>query len=217
MTNEFAVIGLGQFGRAVAVNISRQGHSVLAVDRDPEPVDEIASRVDAAICADSSQEDALSEMGMESVSCAIVAIGSTSMEASILTTALLRQFGVPRIIARATNNLHGRVLREVGAHEVIDPEEEMGYRLARKLSHPNVVDQATIGDAHIAEITAPEAFVGHTLADLDVRNAYDISVVALQRGGSVEPNPKATEELQAGDILYVIGRQEAVRQVADLA
>jgi trk system potassium uptake protein TrkA len=216
MGAEFAVIGLGQFGHSVAVNIANEGGSVLAVDKQRERVQNVASRVDAAVRADTSDEEALSDVGIETVSCAVVAIGSNSMESSMLTTALLRQFGVPRIIARATSQLHGRVLTEIGAHEIIDPEKQMGYRLARRLSHPNVVDQSDIGDAHMAEIAAPESFVGDTLVDRDVRNEYGISVLAIQRGEHVNPNPKGDAEFQSGDILYVIGPREAIRRVADL-
>ncbi len=217
MSGEFAVIGLGQFGQAIATSLAAQGQAVLAVDRDMVPIEEIQDDVDAAVQADATDENALYGLRLEQMSVVIVAMGAHSVEASILTTALLKEMGVPRIIARAANDLHARILRSVGASEVIDPEQEMGTRLARRLSQPSIVDQIDLGNAEIAEVEAPEAFVGQSLAELDLRNQYRVSVLAIRRGDSVDANPRADHRLESGDVLVVIGLREAVNRVAALA
>lgn len=155
MSGEFAVIGLGQFGMAVAKSLAKQGQAVLVIDNNMDHVEEIKDEVDAAVRADATDEDALYGLRLEQMSCVIIAIGAHSMESSILATALLSQMGVPRIIARAVNQLHARILNAVGAHEVVDPEQEMGFRLARRLSQPSIVEQLQLGNATLAEVEAP--------------------------------------------------------------
>lgn len=218
MAQQFAVIGLGTFGRNVALNLARSGQPVLAIDRSEAEVAALAGELDAVICADASDEQTLREIGVHRMGCAVVAIGAESMEASILVTALLRQLGIPRIVARALTELHARVLHAVGAHEVVSPEAEMGLRLARRLAEPNVIARLELGeDAELAEITAPQSFVGKTLVELDVRRRYGVTVVALRRGGTTLANLGGQERLRDGDVLVTIGAPEAVRRIAALA
>ena len=214
MAGEYAVLGLGQFGRAVAKSLARNGQSVLVADRNLEMVQ---NEVDAAVGADLTDEDALYELELETMSCVIVAIGGHSTEASIMTTALLAQMGVPRIVARSSSELHSRILRSVGAHEVVNPEGEMGERLARRLYQPNIVDQLELGEATLAEVAAPQSLTGQTLSELDLRNRYQVSVIAIQRGGSIQPNPRANDTIRDGDILVLMGASEAIDQIAALS
>jgi trk system potassium uptake protein TrkA len=218
MIGEFLVIGLGRFGKTVALHLARQGQAVLAVDASRDRVQGIATEVDAAVCVDTTDEAALKELHPERSSCVVVAIGMQSIQASILTTTLLRQAGVPRIVARAVDDLHARVLRAVGADEIVNPEAEIGDRLARRLAQPNVFEQLELGDdADLAEVAVPEAFVGQTLIELDVRRRHNISVVAIRRGERVRANLDGSEKLESGDILVVIGTRPAIRRVAALA
>jgi trk system potassium uptake protein TrkA len=140
------------------------------------------------------------------------------MEASILTTALLRQIGVPRIVARSLSELHGRVLRSVGAHEVVSPEVEAGQRLARQLAEPGVLERLELGDdAQLAELSAPEAFIGRSLVELEVRRRYDVTVVAIRRELAVRANIAPGERIQSGDVLVVIGDPAGIGRLAALA
>jgi trk system potassium uptake protein TrkA len=215
MVGEFVVIGLGMFGRMVAASLAREGQSVLAIDLDEEEVNRMASDLDSVVCADATDESALRELRLERMTCAVVAIGAESMEASILATALLRQIGVPRIVARSLSELHARVLRAVGAHEVVSPEVEMGQRLAHRLSHPNVLDRVSLS-AHteLAELEVPAQYVGKTLVEIDVRRRFDITVVAIQRGGEVISNLRRDEALRTGEVLVVIGSPDAIARFA---
>jgi trk system potassium uptake protein TrkA len=218
MQGEFMVIGLGRFGRAVALQLSRQGQSVLAVDANPERVQALASEVSAAVCADTTDEATLIELHPEHLSCAVVAIGDQSVQGSILTTALLRQAGVPHIVARAVDELHGRVLRAVGAHDVVNPEKEIGLRLARRLLQPGVFEQIELGDeADLAEVAVPEIFVGKTLIELDLRRRHEVTAVAIQRQDKVRAALDGSERLESGDVLVVIGSREAIRRLATRA
>ncbi len=216
MPGEYAVIGAGQFGRAVALSLASKGQSVMVLDRRADILGGLQDEVDAVLVLDSTDEKALMEIGVQRVSTAIVAIGMDSLEASIMTTALLRQLGVPRIVARAINNLHARVLRAVGAHEVVDPEEEMGRRLAQRLMQPSIREQLELGNATLAEVQLPAQFVGKSLKDLDMRNKFGLSVVVVKRGDQVVANPSATEALQVGDILVLFGTHEAIEKLARL-
>jgi trk system potassium uptake protein len=215
--SEFAVIGLGQFGMSVARHLARQGASVLAIDMDPDLVDDAAPEVDLALQADATDERTLEELQLNTMSCVVVAIGAHSIEASVLTTALMKQVGVPRIVARAMGDLHARVLRAIGADEVVNPEEEMGRRLASRLVEPSILEQVDLGGSQLAEVEAPESFVGKDLIEADIRNRYSISVMAIQRGEQVIANPRPSEVIKTGDILVVVGSVESIRRVASLA
>lgn len=216
--SEFAVIGLGRFGTALARSLAREECSVLALDQSSERVNALSDIVDMAVEGDSTDESVLDELHIQRINTVIVAIGAESREASILTTALLRQRGVPYILARAVSDLHRRVLQAVGAHEIVNPEEEMGLRLAARLAQPSLIDRIDLGPhAELAEVEAPEAFVGRSLMALDVRNRYHVSIVAIRRGDDVVANPRATEEISSGDILLMVGNPGDVRRIAALA
>lgn len=218
MTGEFMVIGLGRFGRALALSLVRQGQAVLAVDADRDRVQAVASEVDAVICADATDEAVLADLHPERATCAIVAIGTRGVEASILVTTLLSQAGVPRIVARAVSELHARVLRAVGAHQIINPEAEIGERLARRLAQPNVLEQLELGDdVDLAELTVPEAFVGRSLIELDLRRRHAVSVLAIRRKGRVRATLDGTESLESGDVLVLIGTRTAISAMASRA
>jgi trk system potassium uptake protein TrkA len=218
VAQEVLVVGLGIFGRSVALNLGRQGISVLAVDSDEHEVQAMAPELDAVICADATDEASLRELRPERLSCAVVAIGADSMESSILATALLRQLGVPRIVGRAVTELHARVLAAVGAHEVVSPETEMGQRLARRLAQPNVLDRLELADdAELAEVESPESFAGQSLSELQLRRQHQVMVVARRRGESLEAPVDPQSPLASGDILIVIGAPAAIRRLAALA
>lgn len=217
MKTGFAVIGLGRFGLSVARTLTRAGHSVLAIDSRAEMIQEVSPEVEAAVCADTTDEDVMEELSIQSFRCVIVGIGEASMESSILTTALLSQMGVARIVARATHELHGRVLRAVGAHEVVYPEAEIGERVAMRLAQPGLMEQFSLGkNLTLAEVEAPQQMIGKTFVELGVRTRYDVSVVAIRRDDDVLPNPKADEAVRPGDILIVIGSAIAVKRLTSL-
>ncbi len=218
MSTEFAVIGLGLFGRTVALSLAHAGHPVLAIDRSEVEVQHVAEEIDHALVLDTTDESALRELGLERLSCVVVAIGTGAIEASILTTALLRQIGVVRIVARAVSELHGRVLQAVGAHEVVNPEAEMGKRVALRVAQPSVLERFRIGGGiEAAEIECPEALTGQTVVDADVRRRFGVTVAAIRRDKQIDATIDGRERLVSGDVLLVIGPADAIRRLAALA
>jgi trk system potassium uptake protein len=217
MAGEFAVIGLGQFGRSVATHLVREGNAVLAIDRNPDRAQLVSNEVDAVMIADATVEAALAELGLERMTCVVVAMGITAKETSIMVTALLRQRGVPKIVSRSFDELHGRVLLAVGAHEIVSPEHDMGERLARHLSQPNVEDEIILG-AHdmLAALHTPHALVGLRAHADEVVPRFNVEILAVVREGTVITKRLADLRMEIGDRLVVLGEARAVRRFAAL-
>ncbi|HVS16091.1 MAG TPA: TrkA family potassium uptake protein [Thermoanaerobaculia bacterium] len=213
---EFAVIGMGRFGRAVARSLAREGQAVLAIDLDPERLEQVSGEVDATTRADTTDEDAMAALRLDRMSCVVVAIGSRATEASLLTVAILRDLQVPRIVARSFDERHARLLLAIGANEVINPEDDMGARLAWLLARPGILDQFQLGDARVAEVEAPEAYVGRSLEELDLTGRHGLAILLLRRGEDVVANPGRQERIESGDVLVVLGGEQEIRGLATL-
>ncbi len=218
MSQKFLVIGLGQFGTSVARGLARQGMDVTAVDPSEEKVQEVSSDVARAIVADATDEKALEELRVDSFDAAVNAIGADFLEASILCTALLRQLGARRIIARAKTKLHERILTSLGVDRVVQPESLMGERMALELASPGLVGQFDLGEGVTAvEVSVPEKWVGRTLIDLNLRRRFGVTVVALQRLGAgskmvLVPSPSPDQPLGRGEVALVLGTSGEVEQ-----
>ena len=212
MQNQAIVVGLGQFGMSVARTLAERGVEVLAVDIQEERVRVAAGSVAEAACFDATDADALARMSPERREVCICAIGDESKEASIICTALLRQMGAKRIIARANDELHARILKLVGAHQVVNPEQQFGERFASQILHETILGELPLGeDLLITEFQPPPAFVGHTLSELHLPRRFGVTVVAIRRApqGAVRlPNPH--EPLVAEDVLIVVSKEGAV-------
>jgi len=213
---EFAVIGMGQFGRAVARSLVQESQGVLAIDLDLERLDKVRSEVDATSRTDTTDEAAMAALKLDRMSCVVVAIGVRASEASLLTVAILKDLGVPRIVARSFDKRHARLLLATGANEVLNPEEESGERLAGRLVRPGVLDQIAFGEVRVAEVETPESFVGGSLAQLDLRSRFGVTVIAIQRGDLVLANPEPEEPVESGDVLVLLGSDPAITGVAAL-
>lgn len=203
------VIGLGQFGMAVARALAANGEEVIAVDLREDRVQRASAFVLEALTMDAMDEEALAALRPARRDAVICAIGDDAREASIVVTALLRQMGVGHILARATDEVHERILRLVGAHEVFSPERIFGERLAAKMSNRGIVDTIPLGDdLVITELQAPTSFVGRRLDELALPERYGLTVLAIKRPGSslgALTVPKASEALSEGDLLVLAG------------
>jgi len=223
----YAVIGLGKLGITVARTLTEKGGEVIAIDSDIKRVEEIKDDVAQALCLDSTDEEAMLRTGIADVEAAVVALGE-NIEVSVLTTALLKDLGVGKIIARAASPLHERALKRVGANQVVFPEEQAGEHLASNLIAPNIIENITLSTGHeLAEIVVEELFVGKTLRALDFRATYGVNVIAIQKRvtfikdtGEADfrmefddlPNPD--DKIESGDILIVVGSPENIEKVA---
>jgi trk system potassium uptake protein TrkA len=209
------VIGLGQFGMALAQSLSERDVEVMAVDTRLEPVEEAAAFAASAVQFDATDEDALRRTSPERRDLCVCAIGDESREGSIICTALLRQLGARHILARATDALHERILRLVGAHEVVNPERAFGERLATKLLYSAVLDEVPLGgDLVLTELKPPAAFVGRTLTELALPRRHEINVVAIRRDGDKGVSTPSPEiPLQEKDVLIVVSPPNAVAKL----
>ena len=175
------VVGLGQFGMSFAKAMSDHGNEVIAVDSNPRLVSDVAQHVAEALQLDAMDEQALEALGPGLRDLCVCAIGDENREASIIVTALLAQLGARRVIARATDPLHARILRRVGASEVINPERVFGERLAMRLSWGNVLNVLPVGgDLVLTELEAPESVIGRSLAELSLPSRFSVSVAAVR-------------------------------------
>lgn len=213
--NRFLIIGMGQFGSSVARNLAKLGAEVIALDRSEERIEEIAEHVAVARIADATDEAVLGELRVDTLTAAMCAIGDESIESSVLCTALLRQLGAPRLIARATNKLHRRILLAIGADEIVEPEEELGATIARKLARAGLMSQLALGDNMlVAELKAPEKWVDRTLSSLNLRKKLGISVIAVRRAGETEwmlPDPEMP--FRRSDVLLTLGTHAATENL----
>ncbi len=202
MKTRTVVIGLGLFGREIALNLSKRGHSVLAIDRNPSVVEQIKDEVDQAVAIDTTDYEALDELKVADMDTAVCAIGAQHIENSILTTALLSQMKVSRIICRAADSLHGRILRQVGATEVVNPEQEMGRRIANQIASPGLREVLRLTeDVCVAELPVPQSLVGQTPKDLNIRQKYGVTIIGVQRA---QPSEAKTRDKKA--------KQEAAKE-----
>ncbi|HEY7332693.1 MAG TPA: TrkA family potassium uptake protein [Candidatus Limnocylindria bacterium] len=207
------VIGLGRFGSALARELERLGHEVLAVDLSEQAVNDIARDVTHAMQLDASDENALRSAGADHFQTAIVAISSKA-EPSIFATMVLKRLGVRNVIAKAGDRLHGEILTRVGADRVILPEQETGARLAHSFNVPNVIDYLDVGPSFgIEKVRPPASFVGKALGDLDLKNRLGVTPIAIRRGQNVIINPAREERVADGDELILIGRDDQLEEL----
>lgn len=221
MSKQSIVIGLGQFGTALAKALAENGSDVLAVDNNEKNVEEIAPHVADAIFMDAMSEEGLASLALDQRDVCICAIGGDNREGSIIVTALLKQYGAKHIIARATDNLHARILKLVGAHEVVNPENDYGERLAIRLAWRNVVNVLPLGgNLVLTEIKAPESFWGRTLAELALPKRFSVNVSAIRHQtdkGMKASIPDPNEPLVEGDIMMLVSTEIAARQLTERA
>ena len=217
MQRQAIVIGLGQFGMSLARALVTRGVEVLAVDVREDRVRAAADFAAQAACFDATQTDALERTAPERRDVCVCAIGDESKEGSIICTALLRQMGARRVVARANDELHARILRLVGAHQVVNPEREFGERFANQMLHQNIKGELPLGDGMlITEVTPPEGFMGRSLAELRLPRRFGITVVAIRRSAQesvVLPGPET--RLAAGDVLVMIAKEDAVPRMME--
>lgn len=215
-----AVVGLGRFGMAVARQLASTNVQVIAIDTDPELIEDVKDYVSAAVVLDSTDEHALRSQEIDKVDVLVIAIGE-NFEAALLTTVLARKLGIPEVICRASTAVHADIFQRIGADEVIQPETATGQQLARRLANPLLDDFIDLGEGFtLIELRAPVAFRGRTLRDLNLRVKYNVNLVAIRRSqtsrdaqGNEQVRqhltvPLADEVIQPEDTLVVIGGNE---------
>lgn len=203
---EYGVFGLGKFGMAVAMTLAGSGNSVIAVDMDPDRVDEAAQFVTCAMVADVTDPDVLDNLGISNLDCVIIGV-STNMQASIMATILTKEKGVHFVVAKAENEIHKHILEKVGADEIVFPEAEMGTRLARNLMGGEFVDLVELSrEFSMVEMPVPEEWIGKSLRELDVRGSYGLNIIGVKRGGDLKVNLNPERPMEREMTLVIVGR-----------
>jgi trk system potassium uptake protein TrkA len=218
MNKKYATIGLGNFGFNVTKTLFEEGHDVVAVDLDEDATQRVQPYCTQAIVADATQKETIRGLGLGEMDAVIVSIGGNESAATLITL-YLKEFGVKRIVVKASNEDHGKILSKVGATDVIYPEKDMAIKVARSLSTPDVLDYIPMsGDYLIAEIAPLDVFVGKSLAELQLRSRYGITVIGIKE--LVPENfilvPPASFVIKHSDILIVIGKRVDIQKIKTL-
>ncbi|MDW7652133.1 MAG: TrkA family potassium uptake protein [Bacillota bacterium] len=212
---QFAVVGIGRFGASVATTLYEMGHDVLAIDSSESKIEGVVDKVTHAVVADSTSESALRSLGITNFDVVIVSIGQ-DIQASILTTLVLKELGVNYIVAKARTALHGKVLQKIGADRIVYPERDMGIRVANNLVATNVLDFIELSpDYSIVEIIAPDEMHGKSLRELDLRARYGVNVLAIRTADKqINVSPAASDRLHPGDLLIVVGANNKIQKMS---
>ncbi|MFP4009199.1 MAG: potassium channel family protein [Spirulinaceae cyanobacterium] len=216
VNQQFAVIGLGRFGRAVSSQLHQLGYEVLGSDVDEKLVAQVLNEKQAshAIQLDSTDPIALREAGIFEFDTVIVAIGNY-LEESIITTLNLKENGVKNVIAKASTEVHGKLLDRVGADRVVFPEHEAGCNLAHTLTKPAILDRFDLDPDHsIVEVLVPDEFHGKTIAELELRSRYGLTLLAVgEDDRRFEINPLPNLRLTRGAAMVVVGSNKDIQRL----
>ncbi|MBE6394504.1 MAG: TrkA family potassium uptake protein [Lentisphaerae bacterium] len=208
--NSYAIFGLGSFGSKLALELSKAGNTVLVCDINQQRVDDLRDKVTQAVIADVSNEETVKELNVSKFDAVILSM-SSYFEKQVLALTLLKQEGVRRVLAKANTNIQEKILFRLGADEVIQPEQDVAYRLSRRLSLSNISDMFDFKGSAIAEVIVPGHLGGKTLKELDLRNKHQVTVLLLRKPGSTEELPTGPATLlERGDQLTVFGNQQSI-------
>ncbi len=212
-TKTYAVFGLGRYGRAVARTLAKEGAEVLAVDKNEALVNALAAEIPFCKCADVTDPDVLSALGISEIDTVIIAM-STNLEASVLAVMLCREAGVKNVIAKGADDMQCRILERVGADAAVIPESEAGVRFAKTLLSAGFVDLLDLSDDFsIAEIAIRAEWVGKTLVELSLRNRFGLNVVALRGADGLKIHIDPHAPLPEKGQLIVIAETEKVKNL----
>lgn len=208
------VVGLGRFGAATADGLMKLGREVMAVERNPEMVQQWSGRLTHVVEADSTNIEALRQIGASDFSTAVVGIG-TSIEASVLTTANLVDLGIEQVWAKAISSAHGKILRRIGAEHVLFPESEAGDRVAHLMSS-RMLDYIEFDEGHFAvvKMQPPKEVQGFTLGESRIRETYGVTVVGVKSPGRDFTYAEPATRIGAHDMLIVAGNVELLGRFA---
>ena len=214
MNKQIMIIGLGQFGMALARTLAERGVEVLAVDISQEKVDIASEFVAHAVALDATDENALAKLLPAERDSVICAMGNAAKESAIICTALLRQMGCKHIVSRAGSATYRRILFMVGAHEVINPEQDFGSRFAMHLLYRNMIASSNgANELNLTEIKMPPSMVGKNLIELALPKKYGIIVAAVRRDGKLH-RPDPAKPLEAEDMLLIISDENAIAELS---
>ena len=215
-----AVVGLGLFGKHVALDLARSGAEVIAIDANLDLVDDVKDEVALAVKLDATDEKELRAQGVHEVDVLVASIGD-NFEANQLLVIVAKQLGIKKVVARAPTRVHAEILKRIGADEVILPEEQAAEEVARRLVQPTLKGYFELVEGYsLAEIEAPEEFLGKTLVELDLKAKHRVNLIAITRPSptdegrkSINAVPMGSDVIRKGDILAVTGKDEDLKDL----
>ena len=209
----YAVLGLGRYGKAVAEELVNNGAEVLAVDIDPNNVNNAIETIPVCKCADITEPEAMRRLGISNMDVVIIAMAS-NLEASVMALTLCKEAGVPTVIVKCGNEMHQKILNRVGADKVILPEKESGTRLAKNLLTSGFAEMIELSnDVSMVEINVKEEWVGKSLVELSLRRKYSINVVAIRNGDTISTTIDPALPLEQGMELIVIASTSKLKKL----
>ncbi|MGQ0793177.1 MAG: potassium channel family protein [Deltaproteobacteria bacterium] len=211
----FLICGLGNFGSNLARRLFEQGQEVIAIDIDEKKIAETRDYASEAVVANASEREALEQIGLGSIDAAVISLGETRIDTSVLATLHLKDLGIKRIIVKTISPEHARIVERIGATEVIFPEKEAAIRLADKLSTPHVFEQVSLHEGYsLVEMMSPRELWNKTLMEASIRSKYNITIVWINRktpdGKEISIVPRPDDRVMEGDVLFVLGEQKAI-------
>lgn len=210
---QYVVIGLGRFGMSLAKTLYDVGNDVLVIDKREDVIEEIADKVTHAVVLDATDEKALNDLGLKNFDVAIVTIGD-DLQSSILVTLLVKEIGIKYIVAKARDELHAKVLSKTGADRVILPEKDMGVRVAYNLASSSILDYIELSPEYsIMEIEVIPQWYNQTIQQLNLRNKYDVNIIAIKSYNGINLSPRAEDKLREKDILVVVGSASSLNKI----
>lgn len=211
MKKTFAVFGLGQFGLSIVEELAKLDADVMAIDRDEEKVMQASKFIPSVFIADSTNEKALKELDLKNVDHAIIAFGN-NMQSTILTTVLLVEIGVKHLTVRVDNDYYAPIIKRLGADEVISPQKMAGIGLANRLENESFVDYYSLGENFsVVKVSIRPDFVAKPITELNARNNFGVNLILISRKNRTFA-PKATDEIQGGDIVFVVGKTKDIEK-----
>ncbi len=206
MGKQFAVFGLGSFGKSVALTLQSFGCDVIAVDNCYEKIQDIADSVSYAMCGDVTEPEFMKTIGARNLDGAVIAV-SENLEAAIMATMISKEMGISYVVVKAMDELQGKILEKVGADSIVYPEIDMGERVAKKLISTEFIDWIELSpDYSLTEKLLPKQWEGKSLAELRVREKYGINVIGILKEDKMDMALDPSKPLQPDDMLFIIGK-----------
>ncbi|MFC0903242.1 potassium channel family protein [Clostridium sp. MT-14] len=213
---QYLIVGLGRFGKSIAKTLYELGNDVLAVDLREENVQDIAPYVTQAVCADATEEENLKALGINSFDVAVIGIG-TDIQSSVIVTLLLKEMGMKFVLAKASTELHVKILYKIGADKVVLPEKDTAIRVAHNLVSNNILDFIELSPEYrVAEILCAEEWVGKSLGNLDIRAKYGVNIIVIRRGDDISVLPTSDFVFMRKDIIVAIGKEKEIEKLEDI-
>lgn len=215
MKKQFLIVGLGRFGTSVARTLTQLGHSVVGIDQSESRVQKVSDEITDVIKCDATDSDILDSIGIPDFETVFVCIGEKYIQNSILVTLLVKEKGAKKIIAKAGTKTQGKVLSKVGADMIVYPEKDMGERIAKIVSSPNIMDFLEVSShVSIIEMKTPHTMVGKNLIELNLRHRYGVTIISVKNSnGEIKSPPDVNYRFKEDDILTLIGENKKLRDL----